>query len=135
MPRSGMPLPTSSRAGFAADEHREDLYPADKRRQDLRRARGEWADLGESAAARGGGVPGRHTVAISGQGAEGYASRNGTRPSTAQRHCQLPRHERAGFRPDRVAMWAVLLGVTLMLMAAVSSHAAVLAVHHVLLAR
>jgi hypothetical protein len=73
-------------------------------------------------------------VTIRGQGAEGYASRNGTRPSTAQRHSPVKRHERAGFRPDRVAMWAVLLGVTLMLMAAVSSHAAVLAVHHALTA-
>jgi hypothetical protein len=47
----------------------------------------------------------------------------------AQRHRQLPRHERAGFRPDRAAMWAVLLGVILMLAAATSSHAATLAAH------
>jgi hypothetical protein len=33
--------------------------------------------------------------------------------------------ERAGGRPDRVAMWAVLLGVLLVLAAATSSHAAV----------
>ncbi|MGI8802573.1 MAG: hypothetical protein ACR2KV_10435 [Solirubrobacteraceae bacterium] len=77
-------------------------------------------------------MPGRRTVTITGQGAEGYASRNGTRPSAAQRHQRLQRHERAGFRPDRVAMWAVLLGVMLMLAAATSSHAAVLAAHHAL---
>ena len=77
------------------------------------------------------GVPGRRTVTISGLGAEGYHSRNGTRPSAAARHRQLKRHERTGFRPDRVAMWAVLLGVMLMLAAATSSHAAVLAAHHV----
>ena len=72
-------------------------------------------------------VQGRQTVAISGRGSEGYATRNGTRPSRAQRHTQVRRHERAGFRPDRVAMWAVLLGMTLILFAAASSHAAVLA--------
>lgn len=51
-----------------------------------------------------GGVPGRRTVTITGQGAEGYASRNGTRPSMAQRHRPVKRHERPGFRPDRAAM-------------------------------
>ena len=71
-------------------------------------------------------------VTITGQGAEAYASRNGTRPSSAQRHRPVPRHERAGFRPDRVAMWAVMLGVLMMLIAAASSHAAVLAAHHAL---
>lgn len=79
-----------------------------------------------------GGVPGRRTVTITGHGAEGYASRNGTRPSMAQRHRQIKRHERDGFRPDRVAMWAVLLGVILLLAAATSSHAAVLVAHHAL---
>ncbi len=79
---------------------------------------------------RGVGKPGRRTVTITGQGAEGYHSRNGTRPSSAARHRQLKRHERSGFRPDRVALWAVLLGVMLMLAAATSSHAAVLVAHH-----
>jgi hypothetical protein len=78
---------------------------------------------------RGSGVPGRYTVTITGLGAEGYATRNGTRPSTAIRHSKLKPHERAGFRPDRVAMWAVFLGVMLVLVAAASSHAAVLAGH------
>jgi hypothetical protein len=73
------------------------------------------------------GVPGRRTVTITGRGEEAWHSRNGTRPSRAVRHQhRLKRHERAGFRPDRVAMWAVLLGVLLMLAAAASSHAAVL---------
>ena len=74
-------------------------------------------------------APARRTVTISGHGSEGYASRHGTSPSMAQRHRKLPRHERAGFRPDRAAMWAVLLGVILMLAAATSSHAATLATH------
>jgi hypothetical protein len=61
---------------------------------------------------------GRRTVHITGRGAE----RNlpVTRPT-------LRRHEREGFRPDRAAMWAVLLGLLLILVAATSAHAAVLA--------
>jgi hypothetical protein len=81
------------------------------------------------SSASSGGVHGRRTVTITGQGAEGYASRNGTRPSSAARHRQAKRHEREGFRPDRAAMWAVLLGVMLIAAAATSAHAATLAVH------
>lgn len=73
---------------------------------------------------------GRRTVSIKGHGAEGYTTRNGTRASAAERHLQLPRHERSGFQPDRVAMWAVLLAMVMVLIAAASSHAAVLA-HHI----
>jgi hypothetical protein len=36
------------------------------------------------------------------------------------------RHERPGFRPDRAALWAVLLGLCLILVAAASAHGAVL---------
>ena len=78
---------------------------------------------------------GRRVVTITGQGAEAYASRNGTRPSSAQRHRPVPRHERAGFRPDRVAMWAVMLGVLMLLVAAASSHASGLVAHHALTLR
>lgn len=90
--------------------------------------RGEWGHVVEPPPERG--LPGRHTFTITGLGAEGYATRHGTRASAAQRHQVIKRHERAGFRPDRVAMWAVMLGVMLTL-AAASSHAAVLA-HHML---
>jgi hypothetical protein len=38
----------------------------------------------------------------------------------------LRRHERPGFRPDRTALWAVLLGLCLILVAAASAHGAVL---------
>lgn len=87
--------------------------------------------VGVDERGRGAGVPGRRTVTITGHGEEAWHSRNGTRPSRAARHQNhLKRHERAGFRPDRVAMWAVLLGVMLMLAAAASSHAAVLVAHH-----
>ena len=89
----------------------------------------DWSHVTEPPPPRG--RSGRQTVTITGQGAEGYATRRGTRSSTAQRHQAIRRHERDGFRPDRVAMYAVMLGVMLMLAAAVSAHAAVLA-HHAL---
>jgi hypothetical protein len=77
-----------------------------------------------------GGGSGRRTVTITGQGMEGWQSRNGTRPSQAARHRQLKRHEREGFRPDRAAMWAVILGMLMLLAAAASAHAAAVGVHH-----
>jgi hypothetical protein len=64
----------------------------------------------------------RRTVVIRGRGAErdltwtAYQSRR--RPTR-------PRHERPGFKPDRAALWAVVLGLLLVLVAATSSHAAV----------
>jgi hypothetical protein len=60
---------------------------------------------------------GRRTVVIRGHGAE----RNlpVARPT-------LRRHERPGFRPDRAALWAVMLGLLLILVAATSAHAAIL---------
>jgi hypothetical protein len=71
----------------------------------------------------GTGVPGRRTVKITGYGSQRnliYASREPRR-----RPMERP-YERAGFKPDRVAMWAVLLGVLLVLVAAMSAHAATL---------
>jgi hypothetical protein len=71
----------------------------------------------------GQGVPGRRTVTIRGYGAE----RN--LPWTAgqsRRRPAQPPHQRPGFRADRAAMWAVLLGIMLVVVAAASSHAAVL---------
>jgi hypothetical protein len=66
-----------------------------------------------------GGVPGRRTVTIQGRGSERY--------TPERRRPQQRAHERVGFRPDRAAMWAVLLGLLMVLAAATSSHAAVLA--------
>jgi hypothetical protein len=63
-------------------------------------------------------VPGRRTVTIRGQVAE--------RQMPRRRRSRSP-YDRAGSRPDRVAMWAVLLGLLLILVAAASSHAAVTA--------
>jgi hypothetical protein len=71
----------------------------------------------------GTGVPGRRTVKITGYGSQRnliYQSREPRR-----RPAERP-YERAGFKPDRVAMWAVLLGVLLVLVAAMSAHAATL---------
>jgi hypothetical protein len=62
----------------------------------------------------------RRTIVITGHGAERRLS--GPRGYDAR----LPRHERTSFKPDRMAMWAVLLGLALLLAAATSSHAAVL---------
>lgn len=65
-------------------------------------------------------APLRRTVKIEGRGAERMS------PQMARRHAPGLPHERVGMRPDRAALWAVLLGVVLILAAATSSHAAVL---------
>ncbi len=66
-----------------------------------------------------GGVPGRRTVTIRGYGAE----RNLGWPDGTRRRPQRRAYERADFKPDRVAMWAVLLGVLLVIVAVASAHA------------
>lgn len=65
--------------------------------------------------ARGAGVPGRHTVTIRGQVAP-------PRRETARRRPARTPAERLGARPDRVALWAVLMGFFLILVAATSGH-------------
>jgi hypothetical protein len=71
----------------------------------------------------GAGVPGRRTVTIRGRGAE----RELAFPSDGRpRRPAVRRHERPGFKPDRTALWALMLGVVLVLVAATSSHAAAL---------
>lgn len=72
--------------------------------------------------------PARRTVTITGRGSERrelaeWQARSRRRPAKRP-------HERAGTRPDRIAMWAVLMGVLLVLVAATSSHAAIRAAHH-----
>jgi hypothetical protein len=69
-----------------------------------------------TAIPRGAAVPGRRTVTIRGQVAARPAPRRGRRDP----------YDRIGSRPDRIAMWAVVLCVLLILVAATSSHAAVL---------
>jgi hypothetical protein len=65
---------------------------------------------------RGTAVPGRRTVTIRGQVA----------PRPESRRPRRDPYDRVGSRPDRIAMWAVLLCVLLVLVAATSSHAAVM---------
>lgn len=52
---------------------------------------------------------GRRTVVITGRGTSGYAV------ARRRRDAELSFHERAGFNPDRTAMWAVLLGIALLI--------------------
>jgi hypothetical protein len=75
---------------------------------------------GAPSSAASGGVPGRRTVTIRGQGAERYA------PVRSRRRRPERRYERTGFQPDKTAMWAVLLGMMLILAAAATAHAATL---------
>jgi hypothetical protein len=58
---------------------------------------------------------GRRTVQITGRPGEARAT------SQAQRHRPRTASDRVGHRPDRVALWAVLLGAILILLAATSS--------------
>lgn len=53
---------------------------------------------------------GRRTVVITGRGAERYSP-----PSRRRQASELRFHERSGFNPDRTAMWAVLLGLALLI--------------------
>ncbi|MGA2009113.1 MAG: hypothetical protein ABSH51_01065 [Solirubrobacteraceae bacterium] len=71
----------------------------------------------------GAGVPERRTVTIRGRGDERAVP---VRSSSARRRPPERRYERAGFRPDRAAMWAVLLGILLIVAAAATAHAATL---------
>jgi hypothetical protein len=62
-------------------------------------------------------VPARRTVTIRGHGAE----RNLPWPDSPHRRPQRLAHERVGMRPDRVALWAVMLGILLVVVAIASS--------------
>jgi hypothetical protein len=80
------------------------------------------ADRDARRSSVGEGAPARRTVTISGRGTD---RQSGAWQSSARRRPPRRARERAGTRPDRIAMWAVLLGVLLVLAAATSSHAAV----------
>jgi hypothetical protein len=96
----------------------EDIATARRAAPRLVVAPGEPAATDEPAASvpRGTAVPGRRTVTIRGQVA----------PRPEPRRSRRDPYDRVGSRPDRIAMWAVLLCVLLVLVAATSSHAAVL---------
>jgi hypothetical protein len=118
MPQSG--VSASSREARRAERERR-AAPRDLAREPGRTS----VDVAYTG---GDGVPGRRTVTIRGRGSERY-----TPPSHGRSRRPSERaYERAGFRPDKVAMWAVLMGLVLVLAAATSSHAAVLSAVHAL---
>lgn len=82
-----------------------------------RRGAATASQLGPAAASAS--TAARRTVTIRGHGAE----RDLHWPTQRRRRAPLRPHERAGFRPDRVAMWAVVLCLLLLVVAAVSGHA------------
>jgi hypothetical protein len=67
------------------------------------------------------GVPARRTVTITGRGADRVIA-----PGREARPVPRRRADAVVFRGDRIAMWAVLLGLLLAVAAATSGHAAVL---------
>jgi hypothetical protein len=67
------------------------------------------------------GVPARRTVTITGRGADRVIA-----PGREVRRAPRRRADAVVFRGDRIAMWAVLLGLLLAVAAAMSAHAAVL---------
>jgi hypothetical protein len=75
-----------------------------------------------SASSVPGGVPGRRTVTISGH----VPDHRYVTPRQSSRRRPERRYERSGFRPDRTALWAVVLGLMLILAAVTSAHAATL---------
>jgi hypothetical protein len=118
MPQSG--VSASSREARRAERERQ-AAPRDVARKPDRTST-------DSAYIGGDGVPGRRTVTIRGRGSEHYTPP----PRDRSRRPSERSYERAGFRPDKVALWAVLMGLVLVLAAATSSHAAVLSVAHAL---
>jgi hypothetical protein len=63
----------------------------------------------------------RRTIVITGRGAPAPAPR--TRRAEAARRPPRRLTERAGPNPDRIALWAVLLGLFLIVVAVASAHA------------
>jgi hypothetical protein len=91
------------------------------------RALDDWSssehdDAAPSPSSLPGGVPGRRTVTIRGQ----VPDHRYVTPRQSSRRRPERRYERSGFRPDRAALWAVLLGLMLILAAVTSAHAATL---------
>jgi hypothetical protein len=72
----------------------------------------------EPLAARTDDQPARRTVTITGRGAE----RNLWAAQADRRRPARRPHERAGFKSDRIALWAVFLGMLLICVAAASAH-------------
>jgi hypothetical protein len=110
---------------YRADEYRSAQYrPEGYRVEDdaaFEAARQQWSDayseaLNQTEEADGSGTTfdlsdsGRRTVIITGRGDARYIPE-----SRRRRGSELRFHERSGFNPDRAALWAVLLGVALLI--------------------
>ncbi len=78
------------------------------------------------ASPNGAGVPGRRTVTITGLGSGAISARRGPAPAIGAGRTATRTPAAPDSRPDRAAMWAVMLGALLILVAASSSHAAML---------
>ena len=102
-------------AAAASAEPAASVAPGEPAELDLpaEPAAAEWAPVYDP-------VTGRRTVTIRGRGAERAPSVTPTVPRRAR--ATAPRYERSGFVGDRAAMWAVLLGVLLVLIAVASAH-------------
>ncbi|HWE59436.1 MAG TPA: hypothetical protein VG228_07045 [Solirubrobacteraceae bacterium] len=81
-------------------------YGASAQREPAERAF-DLSDPGEGTSGHGA----RRTVLITGHGDERYL------PAPRRRSSELRFHERSGFSPDRLGLWAVLLSVVLVLVA------------------
>ncbi|XAY06667.1 hypothetical protein DSM112329_03542 [Paraconexibacter sp. AEG42_29] len=92
--------------------------PAPRRRHALEDDRADYRP-----AARGAGGPDRKTVRITGN--PGIQAELAERRALREVESRRPRSvaDRAAHRPDRIAMWAVMLGIFLVLIAATSSSA------------
>ena len=113
-------LPSAVRAldDWSSSEHEAIDWSAQDAAPDRDAAERELAERDERSVV--GGVPGRRTVTIRGQ----VPDHRYVTPSSRRRPER--RYERTGFRPDRAALWAVLLGMMLILAAVTSAHAATL---------
>lgn len=122
-PRVEPPPPAASRRRPSAEQSGHE-HPGHERPSAERPAATSEAALTRQRTSPGDGEPTeRRTVVIRGRGDDrlyGTASRR--RPAR-------PRHERSGFRADRTAMWAVVLGIAMLLVAAMSAHGAVIVGH------
>ena len=108
-PRTGQPL-----VAVGGEEPVRALAPRPAARPDEQTRRARLAAV-EPARTQPAGA--RRTIRIQGRGAE----RN-LPVSSSRRHTRRA-HESAYFRPDKLAMWAVLLGFLLVAAAMVSAHA------------
>jgi len=126
MPRSGAAV---AREVLPAPESWEDARFRElggPRELAAARAERRLASAGEAGLPSDGALSDRRTVTIGGHGTERGVGwdRYRARPRPTRRPARRA-YEHAAHKPDRLAMWAVLLGVLLVLVSAASSHAAV----------